>query len=374
MHSRIQLRVLTVAVVCAVVVCAFRAYQQTVHAQSALQVIASGLDNPRGLNFGPDGALYVVEAGRGGTSALCLPIPEGPPGATRCYGPTGAVTRITNIGVHQRVVTGLPSLAPPTGEQATGPHDIDFGFGQGWITIGLGGDPAIRAPFAAAGVQLGHLVRVMPTGAWDYIVDISAHEAAANPDGGPVDSNPYGLGILSNRGVVADAGANALLQISATGALSTLAVFPSRTVSTPAGPRTIQSVPTTVVEGPDGSLFVGELTGAPFPVGAAQVYYVPANGGTPVVVAGGFTNIIDIAFDAVRGVGYVLEHDADGIIPTFGPSSNGRLIRINGDGTQTVISAALVKPGGVAVGPDGALYVTNRSIFAGTGEVVRIVP
>ena len=31
-----------------------------------LEVVASGLDQPRGLNFGPDGALYVAEAGRGG--------------------------------------------------------------------------------------------------------------------------------------------------------------------------------------------------------------------------------------------------------------------------------------------------------------------
>jgi hypothetical protein len=103
------------------------------------------------------------------------------------------------------------------------------------------------------------------------------------------------------------------------------------------------------------------------------VYRVPANGGTPVPVLSGFTNIIDIAL-APSGVGYVLEHDADGIIPALGPGVNGRLIRINADGSQTVITTNLVKPGGVAVGPDGAIYVTNRSIFAGTGEVVRIVP
>ena len=35
-------------------------------AQASMQVIASGLDNPRKLAFGPDGALYVAEAGRGG--------------------------------------------------------------------------------------------------------------------------------------------------------------------------------------------------------------------------------------------------------------------------------------------------------------------
>lgn len=339
------------------------------NAQSSMLVIASGLDNPRGLTFGPDGALYVVETGRGGSSTLCLPMPDGP--GTRCYGPSGAVTRITGVGVHQRVVTGLPSLAPASGETATGANDIAFGLGRAWITIGLAADPALRAPFTAAGIRFGSLVRVLPTGEWDYVVDISAHEAATNPDGTTVDSNPYSLSVLSDRAVVADAGANALLQISLNATISTLAVFPAR----PGGPNpAMQSVPTTVTQGADGNLYVGELTGAPFPVGAARVYRVPAAGGTPVVVAGGFTNIIDIAF-APNGVGYVLEHDADGIIPPLGPGVAGRLIRLNLDGTQTVVaSAGLIKPGGVTVGPDGALYVTNRSIFPGTGEVVRIQP
>src|SRR5688572_25887205 len=85
-------------------------------AQSSRTVIASGLDNPRGLAFGADGALYVAEAGRGGTSALCAPDPG--TGANRCYGPTGAVTRITGIGAQQRVVTGLPSIAPAGGDLA----------------------------------------------------------------------------------------------------------------------------------------------------------------------------------------------------------------------------------------------------------------
>lgn len=336
----------------------------------ALQVIASGLDNPRGVVFGSDGALYVAEAGHGGTSSLCLPQADAPPTAPpRCYGPSGAVTRVTPTGGQQRVVTGLPSLAPPDGMNAGGPHDIDFGLGRAFVTIGFGGNPIARAPFEAAGIRLGSLVRILPDGQWDYVVDISAYEGTANPDGGAIDTNPFGLRVLSDRALVTDAGANALLQISLNGTISTLAVFPNRVL-----PPTIQSVPTSVVEGPDGSLYVGELTGAPFVVGAARVYRVPATGGTPTVVAAGFTNIIDIAFSP-SGQGYVLEHDADGIIPTLGPGTAGRLIRINADGSQTVIATpGLVKPGGMAFGPDGALYITNRSIFPGTGEVVRLVP
>ncbi len=43
---------------------------------------ASDLDNPRGLQFGPDGKLYVSEAGSGGTEStadLCPDLQIGPP-------------------------------------------------------------------------------------------------------------------------------------------------------------------------------------------------------------------------------------------------------------------------------------------------------
>src|ERR1700761_4914493 len=48
-----------------------------------MTVIASGLDGPRGLKFGPDGNLYVAEAGTGGTestvgSCTQVPSPVGP--------------------------------------------------------------------------------------------------------------------------------------------------------------------------------------------------------------------------------------------------------------------------------------------------------
>jgi hypothetical protein len=340
----------------------------TLSAQSSRLVVASGLDNPRGLNFGLDGFLYVAEAGRGGVSALCLPQGGAPPTAPpSCYGPTGAITRVGGSG-QLRVVSGLPSHAPPGGNSALGPHDISFGSGgAGYVTVGLGGNPALRAPFEAAGIRLGRLFRIATNGQATDILDLSAHEAIANPDGGAIDSNPYGLQVLSDGAVFADAGGNALIRIAPNGTMTTLAVFPNRNV----GPIPMQSVPTTVVQAPDGSFFVGELTGFPFPVGAARVYRVPAGGGTPVVVAEGFTNIIDIAADASGG-GWVLEHDADGIV---GPGTAGRLIRVNANGTTTVLTGAnLTKPGGIAIGPDGALYVTNNSISAGGGEVVRLTP
>jgi hypothetical protein len=51
---------------------------------SGFTVVASGLDGPRGLKFGPDGALYGAEAGSGGDtlssgfSCEQVPSPVGP--------------------------------------------------------------------------------------------------------------------------------------------------------------------------------------------------------------------------------------------------------------------------------------------------------
>ena len=74
-----------------------------------LTVVADGLDNPRGIGFGPDGALYVAESGSGGPGPC---VAGGPEGGETCFGRTGAVTRITKHSQH-RVLTGLPSLAEP---------------------------------------------------------------------------------------------------------------------------------------------------------------------------------------------------------------------------------------------------------------------
>lgn len=333
-------------------------------------IVAQGLDNPRGMAFGPDDQLYVVEAGRGGTSALCLANPTGP--EQRCYGPSGAVTRVT-LGAtpaQQRVLTGLPSLAVASGAEATGPHDIDFGFDAAFITVGSGGDPATLQPFRQQNIPFGRLLLVTYTGQITPVVDVAAYETSNNPAGGPLDSNLYGVDILASRGVVTDAGANALLQITPNLAISTLAVFPSRLVPGPGGVDVpMDSVPTTVTEGPDGSLYVGELTGFPFPAAGARVYRVPANGGTPAIVAEGFTNIVDIKIGP-DGSAYVLEYDANNILT---PGNAGRLLKIGPFGFRTELAAGLLpNPGGMAIAADNTIYVSTNSSAAGSGQVVRI--
>src|SRR5438034_9662339 len=140
-----------------------------------------GLDNPRGLAFGPEGGLYVAEAGRGGPlSPLCISNPD--PGiGFRCYGATGAISRYWH-GDQERVVTGLPSLENPTfAGPAAGPQHVSFqGRGGMYVTIGLGGDPRARDAFFP-GLGFSQLLKITPSGVVNSVADIGAYEAANNP-------------------------------------------------------------------------------------------------------------------------------------------------------------------------------------------------
>jgi hypothetical protein len=114
---------------------------------------------------------------------------------------------------------------------------------------------------------------------------------------------------------------------------------------------------------------VGELTGFPFPVDGARIYKVVL-GHDPEVFAEGFTSIIDMAFSPKDGLLYVLEFSTNGLLSG---DLTGALIRVNLDGSQTVIaSEGLVAPGGLTFDSEGAAYVSNFSIFPGEGQVVRI--
>lgn len=331
-------------------------------AEVIASVVASGLNNPRGLAFGPDGALYITEAG--------VPTSAGP--ATRIrgepfvYGQTGSVTRLQD-GVQQRVLTGLASLASPTTGETSGPQGIAFDArGTGYVAIGMGADPSVRSTdLAPGGTNLAQIVTFAAGGARSNLADIGQLEAATNPDRGVLESNPFRVVASTTGLLVTDAGANTLVNVTPTGAVSTVATFPARSLG---APRATESVPTGLAIGPDGAAYVGELTGVPFAPGSAQVHRI-APGGSVSVFRTGFTNISDIAFGS-DGSLYVLELDSNGLAA---PGSAGALIRVAPDGARTTLfDQGLVAPTGLAIGADGAFYVSNFGVLAGGGQVLRI--
>jgi glucose/arabinose dehydrogenase len=325
--------------------------------QASVSVVMSHLDSPRGLAWGPEGALYVAEAGTPAINGPCTPVPRG----QSCYSGTGAISRLWK-GVQERVASGLPSVFQVGPSDITGPHDISFqGKGNAYVTIGWGAPPAARAGLGELGKWFGTLIRLTPNGAWSVVADIAGFEQANNPAGGPLDSNPYGVLAESGREFLTDAGGNSLLQVTANGEVSAVTTFPP----TASG---ADAVPTEVVRGPDGALYVSTLTGVPFIAGAASIWRV-VPGAAPQVYAGGFKTITDFDWGP-DGSLYVLQYASS---PTFF-GQPGLLIRVAPDGQRTVLNSALTNPTGVLVGPDGAIYVSNKGNVAGVGEVLRIVP
>jgi hypothetical protein len=312
--------------------------------------VMTGLHNPRGLAFDNHGSLYVAEAGQGG-SAPCAVFSDG---ATKCYGPTGRISRLKN-GVQSVVADGLPSNAPAGGNGAIGPHNLAVEGGHLFVTDGLGANPLNPEiqPFRDLGQ--GTLIKVHPNSHWDVVTDISAFEAAHNPVGVP-DSNPYGLLGTGGHRVLTDAGGNDLLEVHGNH-VKMLATFPSRPE------RNTDAVPTTVTQGPDGSYYVGELTGGPFNVGAANVYRV--SGGQATVYCSGFSFIISMAWGP-DGHLYVLQ-----FATAAGLNGPGILYRIDSGCTKTPVVTDLFTPGGLAFGDDGAAYISQGSILASGGTVWR---
>ncbi len=341
-------------------------------APAGTEYFATGLNNPRGLRFGPDGALYVAEAGTAGTQ-YCM---KGPEGDEVCYGDTGSVARIGADGTIQRIITGLGNSANKgTGMNATGPHAVDFIGGDLYLVTGLGGNPDIRKNLGPIGADLGMLFK-FANGQRSTVADISAYEAKANPDKGEIDSNPYALQAMPDATLaVADAGANAVFSVASDGTISTLAVFPAREATMPDGSKApMQAVPDALALGPDGRLYVGELTGFPFPAGGANVSVV-ASGGEPQVFADGFTNIIDIAFADDKSL-YVLEIVKGGLAninPQDPTTMEGQLTRVAPDGSKRVVAGAgLIMPTGLAIGADSMVYLANLGVMAGSASIVRM--
>jgi hypothetical protein len=202
-----------------------------------ITVVMSGLNSPRGLDWGPEGALYVAEAGTVQIAGSCVPFLEGMTLATKCYSGTGSVSRLWHDS-QSRVATGLPSTYIVESGFASGPQDISFvGRGNALVAIGWGGDPALRGVMGGGAAAAGTLVQLAPSGVWHVVADISAFEATHNPAGGMVDSNPYGVLAEPGRTWVVDAGGNSLLEVTRAREISLVAIFPT----TPAPPPFLQS-------------------------------------------------------------------------------------------------------------------------------------
>jgi hypothetical protein len=132
---------------------------------------ASGLTNPRGLAFGPDGHLYVAEAGVGGGQTPADIDPDCPVDVN-IYSPytagySGRVTRVLADGTTETVADDLPSMTDAFGG-SYGPTDVAFVGGKLYVLIEMGGCSH------ALPEDLPAILRVNPDGSTTNVANLNA--------------------------------------------------------------------------------------------------------------------------------------------------------------------------------------------------------
>jgi hypothetical protein len=338
------------------------------HDSHGVEVVAEGLDGPRGVDHLGKGRTLVAEAD--GTFSLVKERRRGD-------------AKVVELGA-------VPStgIAPAVAAGKRG--DI-------WILTGAG-EPG----------TVGHSTLYRWRHGWDEpkaVKDIAAYQAKdLDPydlEELPEESNPYDVVALRDGSVlVADAAGNDLLRVWKNGRTKTVARLLPRTVPFPDGlpetdpegnplppagtPMPSEAVATSVTVGADGYWYVGELRGFPATPGTSQIWRIRPGSvdakcnperpdrGRCHLYADGLTSIVDL--DGTRkGVLALSLSKMSWLQMELGvPGSEVGglfLVRRNGHARE-LAKDQLVMPGGIDAGKRG-IYVTSPIFGPGTLQRVH---
>ena len=319
-----------------------------------MQVFATGFINPRGMTFGPDGTLYVAEAGPPGAVTVPLPVNFGGHGPVG-YG--GRLSRVPPGGVRQDLVTGLPNVGLYGGGEMLGPTAVAFLDGQ-LYEVGAGHITEDEMLFRV-GTSSGVLTPIA------NIAEFNRKHPPPGINGDAVPmGNPYDMVAVGGSLYITDGNFNNVYKATPGGEVSIVGFFAQDPTTTGAA------------VGPDGQIYVGQFGNAPYPAGSGHIDKITTGGVITPDVVTNLTTPVAVTF-GWDGTMYVLQYagkfDADKL--RYVPLT-GALLRVNRDGTTSPVVTNLVYPTALRTGPDGALYLTNfgNESNEGQGQVLRVVP
>lgn len=338
-----------------------------VNASAQVEIFATGLNNPRGLKFGPDGYLYVAEGGTGGTQStvgICPQVvaPVGP----YTGGFTARISRIDAQGNRITVVDGLPSsqTSPLLGSLVSGVADVAFIDGT---LYGL--ESGAGCSHGLAGTA-NTVFRVNPNGTTTTVANLSAFLAAnpvANPDLDDFEPDGTWYAMVAVRGALYATEPNhqELDRILPDGQI-TRVIDASRVFVPPENWQGLTGIAY------HGNFYVGSLGTFPVRPGTQSIHKITPSGQIQTT-ASGLTAILGVAFDG-SGRMYALETDTVPGFPGPAAAGSGRVVLVKGDGALTTVATGLTFPTAMTFGPDGKLYVSNLGfgVPPGAGQVFRI--
>jgi sugar lactone lactonase YvrE len=246
--------------------------------------------------------------------------------------------------------------------QVDGPSAIYVTDDSYWVALGLGPKNPPAGSHVSSVVQLDRKDLSVRE-----VIDFGAWEVKNNPDKGQeLTSNPVDIAVdKDGKLYIADASGNSVLTWTKQDGIQLFAGWPID-----ADGNVPPAVPTAVSIGPDGDIYIGFLSGYPFPTKGARIERYSPDGKLKETYDN-LTLVTDVLVTQ-DGTIYAVQF-ADSFTDSGYNPKSGSIVTVSKDGLKT-IADKLNFPYGLAQNADGKLFIAVNTAFGDkdSGQVISI--